>query len=251
MPLGIRILTKSEFFLLERERKMAHLYKRKFAHRETWYAHFTVRGKRYRVKLDAQNRAQAKQMAAEIEYEVLAENYKVLQKAKSLTLSELSDRYLEYAKSNKRSWKRDIVSLNNILRMEIDNRKLGDYAVDSIKVIHVQKYQIRRKRELDAKLEAKGIAEEDRNYASVQPGIGMSPSYLQHGDRMGILYKNPVASKVVRFYKEKSVIEYWTTMSFQTVECVLWSNVPDGGHRALNTGMRLGEILGLSGKMSS
>jgi hypothetical protein len=109
---------------------MAHLYKRKLAHRETWYAHFSVRGKRYRIRLDAQNRAQAKQMAAEVEYEILAGNYKVLQTANSITLQELSERYLEYAKTKKRSWKRDIVSLNNILRMEIDNRKLGDYAVD-------------------------------------------------------------------------------------------------------------------------
>lgn len=50
-------------------------------------------------------------MAAEAEYQVLAENYKFLQKSSSTLLRELSDRYLEYARTKKRSWKRDIVSL--------------------------------------------------------------------------------------------------------------------------------------------
>ena len=59
---------------------MAKIYKRKFAHGERWYADFTIRGKRYRIKLEAQNKEQAKKMAAEAEHEVLAENYKFLQK---------------------------------------------------------------------------------------------------------------------------------------------------------------------------
>ena len=102
--------------------------------------------KRYRIKLEAQDKEQAKKMAAEVEYDVLAGNYRFLQNAKPITLRDLSDRYMEYAKTKKRSWKRDIVSLKNILNMEIENKKLGDYPVDSIKVAHIQKYQVFRKR---------------------------------------------------------------------------------------------------------
>jgi hypothetical protein len=99
----------------------------------TWYAHFSHRGKRYRIKLDAQSKAQAKKMATEIEYRILAENYQILNKSNSITLRELSDRYLEYAKSNRRSWKRDIVYLKNILNKVIENKKLGDYTIDASK----------------------------------------------------------------------------------------------------------------------
>lgn len=162
---------------------MAKLYKRKDVfHKETWYAHFSVRGKRYRVKLDAQNREQAKKMAAEMEYRVLAENYQILNKRSSIKLQELSDRYLEYAKTKKRSWNRDVISLRHILNMVIDNKKLGDYAVDSIKVIHIQKYQIRRKQELDEKYTAKDIALEDRNYASCNRELAC----LRHIFNLGI-----------------------------------------------------------------
>jgi hypothetical protein len=60
---------------------VAKIYKRKFAHGERWYADFTIRGKRCRVKLEAQDKEQAKKMATEVEYDVLAGNYNFLQKS--------------------------------------------------------------------------------------------------------------------------------------------------------------------------
>ena len=92
---------------------MAKIYIEKFAHLERWYADSTIRGKRYRIKLEAQDKEQTKKMAAEAEYEVLAGNYRFLQNAKPITLQELSDRYMEYAKTKKRAWEWDIVSLKN------------------------------------------------------------------------------------------------------------------------------------------
>ncbi len=224
---------------------MAKIYKRKFAHGERWYADFTIRGKRYRIKLEAQNKEQAKKMAADIEYQVLAENYKVLQMAKSLTLRELAARYLEYAKSNKRSWQRDVVSLKNLLNMEIDNKKLGDYNVDSIKVSHIQKYQIRRRRELDQRYAARGIAEEDRTFASVNREL----SCLRHIFNMGIewelLTKNPVVSKAIKFDKEKSRGRTLEDDEFFRLLKACTGQLYQIVIVALNTGMRRGEILGL------
>jgi integrase len=224
---------------------MAKIYKRKFAHGERWYADFTIRGKRYRIKLEAQNKEQAKKMAAEVEYQVLAENYQVLRKVQSITLKELSDRYLEYAKTKKRSWDRDVVSLKNILNMVIENKKLGDYPVESIRVVHIQKYQVLRKKELNERYAAKGIAEEDRNYATCNRELGCLRHILNMGIEWELLSKNPVASKSVRFDKEKS--------RERTLEDDEFSRLLDAcsGHlyqivtMALNTGMRVGEILGL------
>jgi len=105
MPFGYKNFDRVEFFLLEGNHAMAKIYKRKFAHGERWYADFTIRGKRHRIKLEAQDKEQAKKMAAEVEYDVLAGNYRFLQNAKQITLQELSDRYMEYAKTKKRSWK--------------------------------------------------------------------------------------------------------------------------------------------------
>jgi len=225
---------------------MAKLYKRKDVfHKVTWYAHFSHRGKRYRIKLDAQSKAQAKKMATEIEYRILAENYQILNKLSSITLRELSDRYLEYAKSNKRSWKRDIVSLKNILNMVIENKKLGDYTIDSIKVTHVQKYQILRKKELNERYAAKGIAEEDRNYATCNRELACLRHIFNIAIEWEMLKKNPVVSRVVKFDKEKSRDRTLEDEEFAGLLRACSGHLLSIVLVALNTGMRVGEILSL------
>jgi len=243
--LGIRILTKPEFFLLERHWNMAKIYKRKFAHGERWYVDFTIRGKRYRIKLEAQNKEQAKKMAAEVEYQVLAENYKFLRNTKPITLQELSDRYLEYAKTKKRSWKRDIISLRHILNMVIDKKKLGDYPVDAIKVVHIQKYQIRRKKELGEKYDAMGIFAEDMNYASCNRELACLRHIFNMGIEWEFLTKNPVASKVVRFDKEKSRNRTLDDDELERLLKACSGQLQQLVLLAVNTGMRRGEIFGL------
>lgn len=225
---------------------MAKLYKRKDVfHKVTWYAHFSHRGKRYRIKLDAQSKAQAKKMATEIEYRILAENYQILNKLSSITLRELSDRYLEYAKSNKRSWKRDIVSLKNILNMVIENKKLGDYTIDSIKVTHVQKYQILRKKELNERYAAKGIDEEDRNYATCNRELACLRHIFNIAIEWELLRKNPVVSRVVKFDKEKSRDRTLEDEEFAGLLHACSGHLLSIVLVALNTGMRVGEILSL------
>ncbi len=224
---------------------MAKIYKRKFAHRERWYADFTIRGKRYRIKLEAQTKEQAKKMAADIEYQVLAENYKVLQNSANITLKELSERYLEYAKTKKRSWDRDVVSLKNILNIVIDNKKLGDYAVDSIKVAHIQKYQVLRKRELNERYAARGIAPEDRNFATCNRELACLRHIFNMGIEWEFLTRNPVASRAVRFDKEKSRERTLEDDEFSKLLDACSGRLYQIVILALNTGMRLGEILGL------
>ncbi len=224
---------------------MAKIYKRKDTKKVSYYAHFTVRGERHRVRLEAQNLEQAKKIAAEIEYEVLAGKYKFLQHLKPVTLRELADRYIEYAKSNKRSWQRDLVSLKNLLNMEIDNKKLGDYPVDSIKVVHIQKYQIRRRRELDKKYEGRGIAEEDRTFASVNRELSCLRHIFNIGIEWELLTKNPVVSKAIKFDKEKSRTRTLEDDEFFRLLKACTGQLYQIVIVALNTGMRRGEILGL------
>lgn len=240
--MGIRILT--EFLLIGRF-IVAKIYKRKFAHNERWYTDFTIRGKRYRIKLEAQNKEQAKKMAADIEYQVLADQYKFLQHSAAITLKELSDRYLEYAKTKKRSWDRDVVSLKNILNIVIDNKRLGDYAADSIKVAHIQKYQVLRKRELNERYAARGIAAEDRNFATCNRELACLRHIFNMGIEWEFLTRNPVASRVVRFDREKSRDRTLDDDELHRLLDVCSGHLFQIVIVALNTGMRLGEILGL------
>jgi hypothetical protein len=54
--------------------------------------------------------------------ELLNKKYNLIDKYQEISLNKLSDKYIEFAKDNKRSWKRDVISLNNILNMKIDNK---------------------------------------------------------------------------------------------------------------------------------
>ena len=224
---------------------MAKVYKRKFAHVERWYADFTIRGERYRIKLEAQDKEQAKKMAAEVEYDVLAGNYRFLQNVKPITLQELSDQYMEYAKTKKRSWKRDIVSLKNILNMVIDNKKLGDYPIGTIKVSHIQKYQVLRKKELEQRYSAKGIEEADRNFATCNRELACLRHIFNLGIEWELLSKNPVVSKVVKFDKEKSRERTLEDEEFACLLRTCTGRLLQIMLVALNTGMRVGEILSL------
>jgi hypothetical protein len=54
--------------------------------------------------------------------ELLNKKYNLIDKYQEISLNKLSDKYIEFAKDNKRSWKRDVISLRNILNMKIDNK---------------------------------------------------------------------------------------------------------------------------------
>lgn len=224
---------------------MAKIYKRKDTKKVSYYAHFTFRGERFRVKLEAQNLEQAKKMAAEIEYQILAGHYQFLKKMKSITLRELSERYIEYVKSNKRSWTRDVVCLKHILHMEIDDRKLGEYTLDSIKVATIQKYQIRRKREMDQNYSDRGIAEENRSFSSVNKELACLRHMFNLGIEWELVTKNPVVSKSIRFDKEKSRGRTLEDDEFSRLLQACSGQLYQIVIVALNTGMRRGEILGL------
>lgn len=224
---------------------MAKIYKRKDTKKVSYYAHFTVRGERHRVKLEAQNLEQAKKMAAEIEYQILAGHYQFLKRTKYITLRELADRYVDYAKSNKRSWSRDVVCLKHILHMEIDGRLLGDYSLDTIKIVHVQKYQIRRKMEMNQKYDDWGMAEEKRSFSSVNKELACLRHMFNLAIDWELAAKNPVVSKAVKFDKEKSRGRTLEDDEFSRLLQSCSGQLYQIVIVALNTGMRRGEILGL------
>lgn len=225
---------------------MLKVRKRKYkSGKEAWYADFIVRGKRYRSVLEANNKAQAIQMARKLQDDVISERYELSEKSQKTTLRELSDKYIEFAKETKKSWDRDVVSLNNILNMIVDDKKLGDYNIDEITPEHILKYQTRRKRELDEKFESKAIEKRDRNFATINRELACLKHIYYLAVDWEIVEKNPVARKSIKFFKEKRRERILSKDEMATLLKAADGHTYQIICIGLNTGMRLGEILNL------
>jgi len=212
----------------------------------SWYADFRVRGNRYRKKLDAQNKAQAKLLAQKLELEVINGQYGIFDESKAITLKKLSDEYIKFAKMNKRSWDRDVLSLSHILNMEVDGKKLGEYDTEEISPKHILIYQEKRKNEMDRKFDQIGKPIRERNYASINREIACLKHIFYLAIDWEYTEKNPVARKSIRLFKEirrdrilseEEIIKLLRITDGHTFQIISFG---------LNTGMRLGEILKLT-----
>lgn len=225
---------------------MLKVRKRKYkSGKVAWYADFTVRGKRYRPVLEAANKAQAIKEAQKLFEDVLNKKYNLVDKFHEISLKELSEKYIEYAKEKKRSWDRDVISLKNILNMEINNRKLGDYSLEEITSEHILKYQTRRKRELDQKFEKKGIEVRDRNYATINRELACLKHIFYIAMDWEMVIANPVARKSIKFFKEKRRDRFLSETEIENLLNSAENHTYQIICFGLNTGMRLGEILKL------
>jgi integrase len=109
--------------------------KTKGVHEGVWYYSLTVSGKRVQKSTGKMSRREAEKIAAR----ALAEMERgEVEKPVSISLSELGQKYLAYAKTHKRSWVRDEQMLKQL------REHFGDVRLGSISAIGVEEYQQRR-----------------------------------------------------------------------------------------------------------
>ncbi len=228
---------------------MATVFKRKYdTGGVVWNANFTVRGKRYRERLEAQNKEQAKKMARKLEEDVINEKFDLVDKHKEVTLEELCEQYINFVKDLKRSWKRDVVSLKNVLNMLIDNKRFSEYYISNITPFHIQKYQIQRKREVEANYDRKGIQKEDWNLASVNRELSCLKHMFYLAMEWEMIGKNPVVSKSIKYFPEKQRERLLTEEEMINLLNACNDKVKTIVLIALNCGLRKSEILNLKWK---
>lgn len=142
----------------------------------------------------------------------------------SMTFEELSKIYIEYARANKKSWKRDIVSLNNLLPF-FENMRLKD-----ISPLLIEQYKQER---------IKHVAPSTANKE-----LAVGKHMLNLGIKWGKTNKNPFRdvklfrekNRRLRFLSEEEIHKLIRNCSKQLRPVVIV---------ALSTGMRRSEILGL------
>jgi integrase len=187
-----------------------------------WYADFYNGKARMQVSTGTANRREAEKFLALRISEV--ERGEFVRPAK-ITLAELGQQYMDYVRANKRSWLRDQQILAHL------NCAFGNMLLPDITVLPIERYKL-------ARLQAVSPATVNRELAGLKRLFNLAEQWGLYRGR------NPV--KGVRFLDENNL--KFRTLS-EIEEAALLSCCSPYLHDlvtfAINTGLRLGDILNL------
>ena len=190
------------------------------------YLTFYVRGKRVQESTGTADRRKAEKLYAlrlsEVERGLYAQSAKI-------TLAQFGQQYLEYTKANKRSWLRDERIMNHL------NWAMGKTQMGEIGALQIERYK------LDRLKQSAGAATVNRELALLKHMFNLAEQWQLFFGR------NPV--RTVKFLQEDNV--QIRSLSEAEEERLLQCGSPylqDLVVIAINTGLRLGEILNLRWK---
>ncbi len=187
-----------------------------------WYADYYANGERFQESTGLANKREAEKYFAMRLSEV---QRGVFVKPVNTTLQELGERYIEFAKLHKRSWKRDVQMLGN-LRVFFGPSKLRD-----ITSLRVEEYQRERVKSVSP-------ATSNREMALLKHMFNVAERWGQHQGT------NPV--RLVKFLPENNL--RFETLSEEQEERLLLASPPylrDMIVFAINTGLRTSDIFNL------
>jgi integrase len=187
-----------------------------------WYLTFYVRGKRVQESTGTADRRKAEKFYALRMMEVERGDYA---QSANITLAQFGQQYMEYARANKRSWLRDQQIMTHL------TQAFGKLKLQDIGALRVEQYKIERVRTVSP--------------ATVNREIALLKHMYNLADSWDLYFgKNPV--KGVKFLSENN--EMLRVLSEGEETLLLHHCSPylqDLVSFAINTGLRLGEILKL------
>jgi integrase len=196
---------------------------RKYQRGKTWYVDYYYDGRRIRKKVGSEK--DAENALAAIKVDILRGEYR-FKKDRKIRYEDFAKEYLDYAKTNKRSWSRDESSLKRLLP------HFKDMLLSKITPRHIEEY---KKKRLDDKVKTGTI---NRELASLKHMFTIAEKLGKFDD------KNPV--KQVEFFQERQYV-----MKILDREEINRLIDAAAGHLksiliiAVSTGMRKGEIFNL------
>lgn len=188
-----------------------------------WYADYTADGKRIQESTGTANKREAEKFYALRISEV---HRGVFVKPNNVSLAELGERYIEYAKLHKRSWKRDVQMLGNLKAF------FGDINLRDITPLRVEGYQ-------QARLKQVRPATTNRELALLKHMFNVAERWELYSGT------NPV--RLVKFLREDNL--RFQTLSEANEQRLLEASAPylrDLIVFAINTGLRTNEIFNLA-----
>jgi integrase len=196
------------------------VYKRKGS--KNWYISYSIDGKQICESTGSPYKNDAERALRKRLGEIVDGKYEIRKAVSSPRFEDFAKEYLEYSKANKRSWTRDRTSIKNLLK------QFRGYKLHGITPWLIEKYKRVRK-------ESVTVSTVNRELACLKHMFTMAIKWGKAND-------NPV--KEVKLFREPERRLRWLTEE----ECEMLINASTGHIRsivitAVNTGMRLGEIL--------
>jgi len=190
---------------------------------QIWYADFYANGKRVQESTGTANRREAQKV---LDVRLSEAHRGVYVKPVHVSLNELWERYIGYAKAHKRSWKRDEQMYAQLSGF------FGPVPLDAITPLKVEVFQQHRAQEVTP--------------ASVNREVALLKHMFNVAERWDLYHgRNPV--KLVRFLPENNL--QFLTLSEEHEKALLAccpSYLQDMIVFALNTGLRSGDVFNLT-----
>ena len=189
-----------------------------------WIDYRDADGRRYREAIGKSKREAEKALAVR-KSEIVQGKFNFKKKARRVSFREFTSKYLDYARTNKRSWGRDATSLKALMPV------FGETSISKITEWQVERYKIERHR----------IVKE----ATVNREVALLKRMLTLAVKWGDADENPIRN--VKLFRENNLVERVLTTDEEIhllKECA--DHLRPIVIAALNTGMRLGEILSLT-----
>jgi integrase len=195
-----------------------------FKEGNNWFIDYRDNRKRRVRKKIGLNRKLAENVLAKIKAAIAENRYLDKRKESKIGFEELCLRYINYAKVNKRSWRRDQISLKNMTKY------FGKALIDTINADSVESYKRRR-------LEHVSQATTNRELACLRYMFNKAIEW-------GLVENNPM--KKVKLFKENNQrIRYLDNEGIKTLCANCSDHLKPILMTALLTGMRKSEILKL------
>lgn len=194
-----------------------------FKKNKSWFIDYYYKGKRKREKIGP-NRKLAEAVLSKRKLEIAENRYLNVKSAHAISFEELAELYLDYAKSNKRSWARDRLSLKTL------GKEFDGLRAEQLDSFLIEKYKQKRLKDVSP--------------ATVNRELACLKHLYNKGIEWDKCGGNPV--RKVKFFKENNIrLRYLTTEEIKR----LFRNSPKHLKPilmvALETGMRRSEILNL------
>jgi integrase len=199
------------------------VYKRKGS--KNWYISYSVNGKQICESTGSPYKSDAERALKKRQGEIVDGKYEIRKAVTSPRLEEFAEKYLEYSMANKRSWTRDKSSIKNLLK------HFRGFKLNDITPWLIEKFKSSRKKEVTK--------------ATVNRDLTCLKAMFSKAIIWGKATENPV--KKVKMFKEPERSLRWLTVEeYQKLIDASSGHVRSMIIMAVNTGMRLGEILSLT-----